>query len=577
MFPKGLVRNKKSPDSKDGLKSPLEDTLFYATEAAKESVGAEGSGVMFYEPDSRMISLQYPAMGSPREIVTQYKVPVNGTGVAVKTFNTMEPFFTNDCSRDPVVIHKYAEMYGVKKLLSVPLEHGGNVFGVWHVSNKIDSDWEEQDVNRFTAIAKCLSGIIEQARHWHLRERRHQVWLSLMQKMAGSGDMQSVAEVLAHALGSPLLVVDRWGRCRASVSFSSGNMEVRAESIKYLCRLNLQNGLVRILPSLENHFSNPVWIRPLGTSGKTAGYLLVLAGEEQHFDEVLLDQAALVLAVGLNSEDRLTEMIERLSSDFLDRLAGGMLKDDEAYMRAGRIGLDLRCGWTLALAVPDSVPASNDKIQNLWLKMHIARDFLWRELENLRQECWLGVLGDCSMTVLIKQPAGESVVKMPKELPHTIRQVLRRYAGGMTFSIGIGEMVCEEPAHYAEAFREARQTVEIGRKLNGYGQVTYCRDLGANLLLYETGHSAASKNFGNRLINRLVEHDKKHGSQLVETLEAFLEAGGNIAAAARVMHTHVNTVRYRLARVEELTGRSLKSNRNRFEFQLILQIKKLRD
>lgn len=53
---------------------------------------------------------------------------------------------------------------------------------------------------------------------------------------------------------------------------------------------------------------------------------------------------------------------------------------------------------------------------------------------------------------------------------------------------------------------------------------------------------------------RLAESDR---SVLLETLGAYLSSGGSAGIAAEQLHCHANTVRYRLRKIEELTGRSL--------------------
>lgn len=565
--------------SGDGVKPPAEDALQNVLELAKEMVGAGQGGIMFYDPDSSVLSLQYPAFDVQREMVEEYRVSANGVGAAVKAFRTRQPYISNRCSEDPNVIQKYVEMYRVEKLMTVPLECGSEVIGVWHLSNKRDGGgWDEGDVNYFSAMARRLSGLIDQTRQWQIKERRYQIWLSLMQKMAGSGDVQSVAEVLAHVLNFPVVVLDRWGLCRARVNFPAGISPPDEEFLKkHLARFDPRSALLRISPTPENKLSCPALAVPLRMARKALGCLVVMVSENRPIDEILLNQAGMVLAVALNIEDRLTDVMERLNSDFLDRLVGGMLVQDEAYVRAGRLGLDLRRGWVTVLAVPDTAPRNDGEAQNMWHRLHAARDDLQRELENWAQECWVGLLGDCTMVIWVDQSPNADRCAVIEKLPRVVQQVLRRYVAGTTFSVGVGEKICSKAVHFAEAFREAKQTVEIGRKLNGQGQVTFSSSLGSNFILYEAGQSNAWRAFSDRLINRLEEYDRKNNSQLVETLEAYLETGGNIAAAARLLHTHINTVRYRLARVEEITGRNLKSTSNRFDFQLTLQIKKLRE
>lgn len=60
--------------------------------------------------------------------------------------------------------------------------------------------------------------------------------------------------------------------------------------------------------------------------------------------------------------------------------------------------------------------------------------------------------------------------------------------------------------------------------------------------------------FAEKLILSLVEHDKQHGTALVETLRAFLDNDGSINATARQLFLHANSLRHRLRRIQELTG-----------------------
>ncbi|NEN78060.1 PucR family transcriptional regulator [Nocardioides zeae] len=56
-----------------------------------------------------------------------------------------------------------------------------------------------------------------------------------------------------------------------------------------------------------------------------------------------------------------------------------------------------------------------------------------------------------------------------------------------------------------------------------------------------------------------LETARGHSGPILDALRAYLENERNLASAAAVLHVHVNTVRYRLARFEQLTGRSLAS------------------
>lgn len=97
------------------------------------------------------------------------------------------------------------------------------------------------------------------------------------------------------------------------------------------------------------------------------------------------------------------------------------------------------------------------------------------------------------------------------------------------------------------------------------------RELDSHALLLATTPESVRRAFYERLIGPLLQHDRSHRGELVHTLTVFLdEAGGWRRAAAR-LHVHVNTLRYRIVRMEELTGRNLSSMETRVDFYLALR------
>jgi len=65
-------------------------------------------------------------------------------------------------------------------------------------------------------------------------------------------------------------------------------------------------------------------------------------------------------------------------------------------------------------------------------------------------------------------------------------------------------------------------------------------------------------------VEPLVAYDEQYEtSQLVHTLETFLEADGNVAGTAQRLFTHRHTIRYRLERVRELSGLDVGSSDGR--------------
>jgi DNA-binding PucR family transcriptional regulator len=74
-----------------------------------------------------------------------------------------------------------------------------------------------------------------------------------------------------------------------------------------------------------------------------------------------------------------------------------------------------------------------------------------------------------------------------------------------------------------------------------------------------------------RLLGPLRDYDARHNAELLPTLRAFLACDGSWSACASRMYVHVNTVRYRIGRIEALTGRDLSALADRVDFFLALR------
>jgi DNA-binding PucR family transcriptional regulator len=79
------------------------------------------------------------------------------------------------------------------------------------------------------------------------------------------------------------------------------------------------------------------------------------------------------------------------------------------------------------------------------------------------------------------------------------------------------------------------------------------------------------RSFRDRLLGPLVDYDARHNAELLPTLRSFLGCDGSWTACAGRMYVHVNTVRYRIGRIETLTGRDLSALPDRVDFFLALQ------
>ncbi|MEV0615826.1 helix-turn-helix domain-containing protein [Nonomuraea sp. NPDC050404] len=117
-----------------------------------------------------------------------------------------------------------------------------------------------------------------------------------------------------------------------------------------------------------------------------------------------------------------------------------------------------------------------------------------------------------------------------------------------------------EEAGHARRLAEAR----------GGGVVT-SDEIYTHALLLATVPGDVRRSFAARLLTPLLDYDRRHQSELVRTLGIYLDCAGSWNACAEQLHVHVNTVRYRVRRIEELTGRDLSTMADRVDFFLALR------
>jgi DNA-binding PucR family transcriptional regulator len=95
----------------------------------------------------------------------------------------------------------------------------------------------------------------------------------------------------------------------------------------------------------------------------------------------------------------------------------------------------------------------------------------------------------------------------------------------------------------------------------------------ARVVLSELRDFASDRSYlRSRSLRALAEHDAEHGTSYVLTLRAFLDAFGDIPAAARRASVHPNTFRYRLRRLTELSGLDLADPEQRLLAELELRL-----
>jgi PucR family transcriptional regulator, purine catabolism regulatory protein len=138
---------------------------------------------------------------------------------------------------------------------------------------------------------------------------------------------------------------------------------------------------------------------------------------------------------------------------------------------------------------------------------------------------------------------------------------------------GVGR-IRTEPAQLPRCYDEALYALDAHPPEEAPRVATF-RELGSMQLLLSLQDERAIALYCDAVLGPLVSHDEIHGSELIETLRAYIEANGRWADAATAMNVHRHTLRYRVRKIEQLTDRDLGDARDRLDLWLALRAEQL--
>jgi purine catabolism regulator len=321
-----------------------------------------------------------------------------------------------------------------------------------------------------------------------------------------------------------------------------------------------------------------VQVYPVVASHRIGAFLAVVkdSGDFSDYDRIILHHVVTVTALELVKKKAVAETEKRLAGDFFDELVASDLYEEEIARRLAFFGLEPEAEHLLMLMDIDGFKAFLDGereeavIQDIKERLHWAVDeFLAR-----RSTPFISASRSDSVVVLVELGADSvgSVMRMAQELHATVGEILPE----ITVSIGLGRPH-RSLVDLRQSYYEATYAIKI-RKLKGDTNVLASfDDLGSYGLLLGLQDTLSLEVFYDSVLGALREYDEENSSDLVRSLAYFLEANGHWGDAAERLYVHRHTLRYRMKRVEEITGRSLESAQDRMEFWLALKARELVD
>jgi sugar diacid utilization regulator len=322
-------------------------------------------------------------------------------------------------------------------------------------------------------------------------------------------------------------------------------------------------------PHLEHYRFGAVLCAPLLFRGAAIGTINVhAAGSGRRFDAAdadLLQAFAGLAAIAIDHARRFEALEQRALGDAIGELVGGSASSiDGAFARrmAG-LGLDAGAPRDLLLVAVGSRTETDDA--------RIGR-CIRRIDELLQREAPGSVVAPIGgvMIVLARRDRPARLAS-PRAVADVIRRAIRESLGETPIAIAIGDP-CVAIADYAESYRLARDALGILAS-HGHDDATVeTRHLGAERLLLKSVEPDELRDFAWSTLGPLVEYDRRNGTDLIPTLRAYLAEDRHQRRAATRLFVHVNTLVYRIGRIEALLERDLRDPAVVFELTLALRV-----
>jgi purine catabolism regulator len=385
---------------------------------------------------------------------------------------------------------------------------------------------------------------------------------------------------LSAAIGGAVTVLDGRGEVIATRAFRREITEAAEASLrKQVAARSIEGGVGDYGEFAPDHpdVAGRALAMPVFTRGQGPPQAWLAAARDAgglgDFERLILQQAATVVALELMRQRAMRDTERRLAGDVLaETLTGGLAESEvESRLRPFGVGADAAVLVFAPATALFANGSADDKAAAAsgW----VGPDSAEAELDRFLRDAGIGALvaiRDRLLCAVVDAGGddfdGEELARRARSAMSANGSEPLRAAASRAAPVGT----------LRRTFHEARCALEAVAMANGSApDVGSYRDLGAFQLLLSLHDDEALRLYCDSVLGPLENGGGEYGDELIRSLEAFIEQNGQWEKAARQLYCHRHTLRYRIRRVEELTGRDLKSARDRIEFWLALRAREL--
>lgn len=485
-------------------------------------------------------------------------------GVASVVMSTRLPFSTPDYlhdnrfHHDPEIDNTFRDE-GIAALLGVPLLCDGEVLGLLFVADRYHRTYTALNVAILSTLATHAAVAINNAKAFEqAKAALHRADLARAELECRARDVQSAAE--AHEQLTSLLAkgASLGNLCHSIAQLLEGDVLILDEASQVICRATASGYVGTAAAAYAPHTAHSAAItqalresRLRGRSvlaykadGELCRVTAVIGGDDvlgavllfRHDDlsEIsirTLERSSSVLGIVLLSQERIEAIKSRDVSTLLRALIFPRQEDTKLIgERAERFGLDLSQPISMML-----IEMAQPKPEFVARRLRASVPFSRLVLDEV----------DGVLVIVCGTTRAQDILK---EFTAAIRREFSQdYRGVMSRPI-------QASAEIPSLYTVLRRALSVLGRIGVQGQIIDQNEMALYSVLFETHDQTSLKAFLNANIGPLIAYDQKRSADLTHTLLSYFENSQNAKSTAARLGIHVNTLRQRLANIEELLG-----------------------
>lgn len=392
--------------------------------------------------------------------------------------------------------------------------------------------------------------------------------------------LEKIIHTLEELIGNPVALFDRNFRCIVSTYAELEKFEMVEKVHFYEQTSGIKFPHYRQIvkyPELGNIKGHQIVV-PIEALNHNKMYLLI--GEINkslgELDLIAVENAATSLSLELVKQFAVAEVEKKYKNDLIEELISGKIQSIEAvYEKANVIGWDFSGAFAAVLfKINRHTEGALKQKGDLADRSHfLVHEAIHHYLPN-------GIISNKSNFFIVlwkveKMSKNDNTcLNDIKKTARTIQEVIQKQVKEIDVQVGIGSAV-DDISDIPQSYREAHDALDLGETLNGLASITAFSELGIFRLLRHIKDSSALLQFIPKSLKELLDYQQANRSDLLETLQTFLECNQNAAQTAKLLFVHYKTVVYRLERIKEITGMDFDDTEEMLSVRVGLKIHEL--